>query len=213
MGVLPLGTGNAFARDLGIPTDVEEAVEIIAEGRTADVDLGVCNGRYFLNTVTIGLTSKVAKSLTVPLKRRFGRFVYAGAIVNAVRTAKPFHVRIETEHGVTSLEAIQLVLGNGRYHAGPLPISPGAAITSGSLHLYAVKAGSTADLLKYALMLPTGFQAVLKTVHGEDTKAGSISATPRQSVVIDGEVAERTPLTFSVAPEILRVFVPQSFEG
>ena len=213
MGVLPLGTGNAFARDLGIPTDLDKAVEILVSGMTAEVDLGVCDGKYFLNVITIGLTTTVAKTLTVPLKRRFGRFVYGIALFKALRQTKPFLATIETENGRTEINTIELVIGNGRYHAGPLPLSPTAAITSGSLRLYAVEAGSTAGLIKYALLLPTGLQGILKTVHSERTEGGTVTTTPVQSVVVDGEVSHKTPIRFSVEPLALKVMVPKSFKG
>jgi len=213
LAVLPLGTGNAFARDLGIPTNLEDAVEVVVNGRIAQVDLGVCDAKYFLNVVTIGLTVTVAKSLTVALKRRFGRFIYAVALFKALRNQRPFEAKIETENGLTEIEAIQLVLGNGHYHAGPLPLAPSASITSGALRLYAVEAGSRVGLLKYALLLPTGLQGVLKTVHSESTKGGVISCRPKQAVVVDGEVSDKTPLTFSIAPRALNVMVPQAFTG
>ena len=186
---------------------------MLVSGRAEEVDLGVCDGKYFVNVVTIGLTTTVAKTLTVPLKRRFGRFVYGIALFKALRQTKPFLARIETEHGVTEINTIELVIGNGRYHAGPLPLSPTAAITSGRLRLYAVEAGSTAGLIKYALLLPTGLQGILKTVHSEGTVGGTVTATPPQSVVIDGEVSHKTPITFSVEPLARKVMVPTSFKG
>jgi YegS/Rv2252/BmrU family lipid kinase len=213
MGVLPLGTGNAFARDLGIATDLDEAVDVLVNGMETEVDLGICQDQYFLNVVTIGLTVTVAKTLTVPLKRRFGRFVYAVALTKALKTMTPFVAKIETENGATEINAVQLVIGNGRYHAGPLPLSPTAAITSGSLRLYAVEAGSRAALLKYALLLPTGLQGVLKTVHSENTTGGTITTTPIQSVVIDGEISAETPIRFAIEPLALKVMTPKSFKG
>lgn len=213
MGVLPLGTGNAFARDLGIPTDLDKATEILVSGDVAEVDLGVCNGRYFVNVATIGLTAHVAKAITVPMKRRFGRFVYAIALTKALSEMKPFDVQIETENGSKELEAVQVVLGNGRYHGGPLPLSPTAAITSGALRLYVVEATSKAGLLRYALLLPTGLQGVLKEVHSESTIGGKIVASPKQPIVVDGEVGMETPMEFAVEPLALKVMVPQGFKG
>lgn len=81
LGVLPLGTGNAFARDLGIVADVQTAVRTILEGREARVDLGFAGDDYFLNVASIGLTTRIAEALTGPMKKRLGRFVYAVALV------------------------------------------------------------------------------------------------------------------------------------
>jgi diacylglycerol kinase (ATP) len=213
MGVLPLGTGNAFARDLGIPTDLDKAVAVLTSGMATEVDLGLCDGKYFLNVVTIGLTATVAKTLTVPLKRRFGRFVYAIAVSKALKEMEPFLATIETDNGTTEINAVQVVIGNGRFHGGPLPLSPTAAITSGSLRLYAVEAAGKAAFVKYALLLPTGLQGVLKTVHSESTKAGRIKTRPNQSVVVDGELSAKTPIEFAIEPLGLRVMVPTSFKG
>jgi len=213
MGILPLGTGNAFARDLGIPKELDDAIKVLSEGIESEVDLGVHDGGYFVNVATIGLTTTVAKTLTVPLKRRFGRFVYAIGITKALKEMHPFRALIETENGSTEVNAVQIVIGSGRYHGGPLPLSPTAAITSGRLRLYAVEAGSTAGLLKYALLLPTGFQGVLKSVHPEETTGGTITTNPSQSVVVDGEIASKTPLRFAIAPLALRVMTPKSFKG
>lgn len=213
LGLLPLGTGNAFARDLSIPTDLDKAIEIMVNGKETRVDLGVSEGCYFLNVATVGLSATVAKTLTIPLKRRFGRFVYAIAWAKALREMRGFRTTIATENGNTDMEALQIVVGNGKYHAGPLPISRTASITDGLLHLYAVDAKSRGSLIKYALLLPTGFQGSLDNVHSEDTEAGAIITTPVQSVVVDGEVSQKTPLRFSIDPLALRVMTPESFQG
>jgi YegS/Rv2252/BmrU family lipid kinase len=213
LGVLPLGTGNAFARDMGIPTDLDKAIDILIDGNVEQVDMGKCGDRFFLNVATIGLTALVAKNLTVPLKRRFGRFVYALALINAVRNVQPFEAVIETENGSTDVNTVQLVIGNGHYHGGPLPLSPTASITSGKLRLYAVQYTTKAALLRYALLLPTGLQGLLKEVHSEKTVGGTILTKPTQDIVIDGEMGTKTPLHFSVEPLSLSVMAPKEFAG
>ncbi len=214
MGVLPLGTGNAFARDLDIPTDLDKAIEIITEGDCTEVDLGICNGRYFVNVATVGITGHVAQTLTVPLKRRFGRFVYGIALIRALKKLRPFHVTIESEHGKTELNSFQLVIGNGRYHGGPMPLSPTAAITSGRLRLYVVEATTKVDLIKYALLLPTGLQGVLRTVHSEETTGGKVTISPPSSIVLDGEILpKQSVIEFGIEPMALRVMTPKGYKG
>ncbi len=213
LGVLPLGTGNAFARDLGIPGDLEEACRVLAEGKVARVDLGIGHDDYFLNVATIGLTTKIAQELTVPMKRKFGRFVYAIAMFNALRQVKPFTVCIETENGRVEFETLQLVIGNGRYHAGPFPLSPDASITEGQLSLYALTSASKWAFFKLAVMLPSGHHVDLPEVHYEQTTGGLITTFPPLPVTIDGEVCKATPMRFGVASDGLRVMAPQSFEG
>ncbi len=212
LGVIPLGTGNAFARDLGIPTSVESSLEVLRAGKIAQVDMGKCQGKYFLNVATLGITTNVARNLTVPLKRRFGRLVYGIALYRALKSTQPFTANLVTENGATSLRAIEMVIGNGHYHGGPLPISPTASLVSGKLSLYAVEAGSSASLLRYALMLPMGKHGILNTVHAENCITGKLITEPIQSVVIDGEISAKTPIEFNVEPSCLKVMVPIDFE-
>jgi YegS/Rv2252/BmrU family lipid kinase len=212
LGVLPLGTGNAFARDLGIPANLPEACRIVAHGQVRAIDLGVINDDYFVNVATVGLTTKIAESLTVPMKRKYGRFVYAIAITRALRHIKPFIAKIETENGTRELETMQVVIGNGRYHAGPFLLSPEAQITEGKLTLYAVKASSKAALLRFALALPSGNQGALEEVYTEETTGGTLSTFPHMKVTVDGEVCPLTPIKFGIAPGAIRVAVPTAFE-
>ena len=213
LGVLPLGTGNAFARDLGIKADVKEACQIIAEGKLSMVDLGLIADRDFLNVATLGVTTRIARELTDENKKRFGRFVYALAIVHAIQKAEPFRVEIETENGRTEFQTLQVVVGNGRFHAGPFPISPDASITAGKLVLYALKSDSKMQFLRYAMHLPGGHHVNMENVHFEHTGGGHLNATPTRMVTIDGEVCAKTPVTFALRPRCLAVITPQSFEA
>ncbi|MEZ0325853.1 MAG: YegS/Rv2252/BmrU family lipid kinase [Fimbriimonas sp.] len=213
LGVLPLGTGNQFARDLGIPADPQTACEIAVRGKVASVDMGMAAGDYFLNVATVGVSTLIAQNLTVESKRKFGRFVYAFALANALRVVKPFIATLETDNGMVEFETLQVVIGNGRYHAGPFAISPDASITEGKLSIYALKSGSRGAFLKLGLYLPTGHQGDMPEVHSEEATRGVLTAIKPQRVTIDGEVCARTPLTFGIAPDCLRVMAPLDFAG
>lgn len=213
LGVLPLGTGNAFARDLGILADVRQACETIVNGKTAQVDLGYAGDDYFLNVATLGLSTLIARNLTDVEKKRWGRFVYAFAIVRALRKVHPFRVSIASDNGEQEFETLQVVLGNGRFHAGPFPLSPDASITEGKLTLYALRTTQKSAFLRLAFRLPLAHHVDLMEVHCEETAQGMISTKPRARVTVDGEVCEKTPLEYHVVPGALRVRVPQSFAG
>lgn len=64
LGVLPMGTANGFARTMGLPIDLETAIEIIARGKTVQIDLGVANDHFFFNVASVGFSAELAKSLT-----------------------------------------------------------------------------------------------------------------------------------------------------
>jgi diacylglycerol kinase (ATP) len=211
LGVLPLGTGNAFARDLGIKADLEQACEVLSAGKVQAVDLGTINGEYFVNVATVGLTTGIAAQLTVETKRRFGRLAYGFAVCRAFLHLKPFLVTIKTKKGEESFQTLQLVIGSGHYHAGPFPLSPTSSIVDGKLDLYAVASCSRWTLLKYAFFLPGGQFTHMDEVTAEATTGGRIEATPVKKVTVDGEIKLRTPFDFGIAPGALRVMVPQDF--
>lgn len=213
LGVMPLGTGNQFARDLGIPINIEAACRVLTEGREVAVDLGVAGNDYFLNVATIGLTTLIAEALTKDAKKRLGRFAYFAALLKALRHVHRFQATITTDEGTQTVRTIQIVIGNGRFHAGPFPLAPDATITDGTLNVYALTASSRWQLLQFVLSLPGGRHVGLPTVPAFRTSGGKIETVPPQNVIVDGEIVFRTPLQFGLAPAALRVMVPQNFAG
>ncbi len=211
LGVLPLGTGNEFARDLTIPSDVSGACDVIVSGQVTAVDLGIVNGSYFINVATVGLTTLIAQELTSEAKKRFGKFVYLFAVVRALARSRAFQVTLKTEEDTQTFQTLQVVIGNGRFHAGPFPLAPDASITDGKLVVYALAGTSRWDLLRYALNLPGGHHVELPNVPAVTTSGGRLETLPLQRVTVDGEICQRTPLVFGVAPRALNVKTPIGF--
>jgi len=213
LAIIPLGTGNAFARDLRIPMNVAGACEVIKSGLPIDVDLGQIQNRFFVNVATMGLTTEIARELTNPMKKLYGRFAYAVALARGIRHLKPFRVFLDTENGLNEFECMQLVIGNGRLHAGPFPVLPDASLCAGKFSIYALKGNQRSELIKYALLLPGGHHAMLSQVHSEYAKAGRIRTVPAVNVIIDGEISGRTPVAFAAIPGALKVMAPADFDG
>lgn len=211
MGVLPMGTGNAFARDLGIPSDIDGACRVLIEGVPRQVDLGLAGGRNFVNVATVGLSTRIAEELTDEAKKRFGRFVYAFAVMRALPTLRPFRATLSKPDGSEIFETLQVVFGSGRLHAGPFPLTPDAEITDHMLNGYAVKSASKGALLKYAFGLLVGRHVDLPEVQQFALKEATLSTVPAQRVVIDGEVGKRTPLDLRIDPAAVRVMVSPDF--
>lgn len=208
LGVLPMGTGNALARDLGIPPEMDRAADILTKGTIRAIDVGAVDADYFVNVATIGLTTKIAECLTVDRKRKWGRLVYLYAVARALTSIRPFTVRVETENGIDEFRTMQVVLGNGRYHAGPFLLGKEAQIDEGKLTLYALKAETKGAFIRFFARLTRGEHESLPEVHSEATVGGRILTTPQLPVTVDGEVCLRTPIEFRVQPKALRVVVP-----
>jgi len=206
---LPAGTGNAFARDLGIPRNLDAAVRAVSQGEVRKVDVGRAQGRYFLNVATIGLTTLIAKSLDPRLKRASGNLAYAVAILRALRRSQPFELTIATEEEQISITTLQAVVGNGRIHGGPFPLSPTAGLGLGRLSAYAVRADKASDLLRYSLMLSFGGHVALREVWWAEPERCSMVAQPPTEVTVDGEVLPPGPLQAVCLPGALRVVAPK----
>lgn len=213
LGVLPLGTGNQFARDLCIPTDVDAACEIITGGEVSCVDVGTIGDDYFLNVATVGLTTRIVENLTVDAKRKLGRLVYLFALTRALRRSRPFNVKLTTDQETNEYRTLQVVVGNGRFHAGPFPLAPEARITDGKLVVYVLNSTSRMGLLRFALRLPGGHHVDLEEVPAFWTTQGRIETAPVERVTVDGEIEFRTPVDFGIAEKAIRVMTPPGFEG
>jgi YegS/Rv2252/BmrU family lipid kinase len=223
LGVLPLGTGNDFARSLGIPGTLEAGCDVIAQGYTARVDVGLANGKPFLNAASLGLATAIAKRLTKRLKQRMGKLAYPVAAATQALEHQPFRVRMTADAQALELEVLQLVVGNGRYHGAGNMVAPNAALDDHRLHVYAITAPSVeagregtglgqlqdlSTLAQVAMSLKKGEHVEHPAVTYLRTSRLYVEAEPVQEVNADGELIGRTPMLFEVVPSALRVYAP-----
>lgn len=208
LGIIPAGTGNALARDLGIPIDVLGAAQLIADGVPERVDLGEVNGKVFVNLATVGLSTLIAENLDAGVKRRFGRIAYLGALFRALAKGKRFDARIELPGETLSFRSMQIVIGNGRFHAGPFPVTPEAGIHSGKLAGYSVNSSRKGVLFRFALRLWHGRHVEMDEVVPFAAPEVKVWTQPVRRITVDGEIRLQTPGEFRILPGAIRVMVP-----
>ena len=206
--LLPLGTANSFARTLGISLDLEGAIDVIANGRRARIDLGMIDGDYFANVAAIGMPSLVAATIPDPLKGAVGRLGYILWAGWCLTRFRPFDVRLTSEDGkTTEYRALELRIANGSYLGGT-EITEEAEVDSGHILVQVVTGGSVISLgwnwLATLLKLPQRKQTI-ETIKFRSVR---IETDPPLPVSIDGEVDAKTPLTASVAKGIIEIAVP-----
>jgi Sphingosine kinase and enzymes related to eukaryotic diacylglycerol kinase len=97
LGILPLGTANNFARSLGIPMDLDKAVEVICNGNVVPVDLGVINNQYFINIASIGFSKQVINATPRRLKQYLGIIAYILYETKFLLTQELFDCTIKTD--------------------------------------------------------------------------------------------------------------------
>lgn len=211
LGVLPTGTGNSFARGLGIE-NMDAAVKAIARGARRKVDLGIVNGRYFANFATIGLVSEIAATTSETLKAVSGIAAYTVSGITAGLRSRAFAVKIRGREVSFDAKVHQIAVVSGRVF-GIQPITTDASVTSGKLVVFTTVAENVAQLARDFLAIGMGTHTELKGAHWWAVRRARIVTGSAQRVAIDGREIDKTSVTcFKIDPRALRVFVPPDFD-
>jgi diacylglycerol kinase family enzyme len=211
LGILPLGTLNHFAKDLGIPLDLTPAVEVVLDGRVQAVDLGEVNGRIFLNNSSIGVYPRI-----VELRKRYGgsgpaKWAAALWATLAVLRRRPFlGVRIETPDQAVVRRTPFVFVGNNEYRMTGLRAASRESLTRGCLAVYLMNASGRRGLLQLAWQVfwrgPDRVQE-LDLLLVDKTVVETRRRT--MQVALDGEVIVLdSPLRYRSLPAAIRVTVP-----
>lgn len=205
--VLPLGTANDLARVLGIPADPIQAAKVALSARRNRIDLGRANDHLFFNIATLGLSARLARAMDKQTKKRFGALAYPLTVAR-IGLGRPFHATIRSDQGDMELDAIQIAVGNGRYHGGGIVVHEAAAIDDRLLHLYALAPQSVGSLLAKLPWLLRGRHEITSGVETLTATAFDVTTSEPLPVNTDGELTTYTPVRFSVIPEAVKVCVP-----
>jgi diacylglycerol kinase family enzyme len=212
LGVLPLGTLNHFARDLGLPADVDGAVAVIAAGVAREVDVGDGGGRIFVNNASMGLyTEAVEDRERIRARSGTGKWrAMARAALTTLRRFPLMRVELRMLDGAVRLTTPLVFVGNNRYDMRLFALGRRQALDEGRLWLYVARDGGRVGFLGLAgrALLGRLDQArdFLALAVGE-VEIGDRRRTMR--VAFDGEPCEvASPLRLAIRPRALRVFAP-----
>ncbi|BAV64483.1 diacylglycerol/lipid kinase family protein [Sphingobium cloacae] len=205
--VLPLGTANSFARTLGLPLDVERAIEAIAQGRRRRIDLGMIDGDYFVNAASMGLSPMIGDTVPHKLKRYLGRVGYLLWAMKCSVGFRAFRLVIDDGDKEHRLWSTEVRILNGPFHGG-VELSDDADVDTGEIVVQAIVGRSHMRLAWdwYAKF----FRLRDRNAHTQEFRGKSfrLSAQPPQRLSIDGEVLAKTPFTAKVAGGAIEVAVP-----
>ena len=204
-GVIPAGTGNDFARGIGVPLkDPAAAADLIVAGKTRTIDLAVAKDEYITTVVAGGFDSLVnrrANAMSWPK----GNSRYTVATLAELRTFKPLEYVVTVDGEVIETKAMLVAVGTGPTYGGGLQICAGAEIDDGLLDVTIIQPVSRLTLLQMFPKLSKGTHVghpMLRTFRGRSVRLES----PGITAYGDGEVLGPLPVDITIAPGALTVF-------
>ncbi len=212
LAILPLGTLNHFARDLGIPLALDEAAALIAAGAERRVDVAQVNGRTFINNATIGLYPLMLLHRQSQ-QSRLGRSKRLAVAVASLRTMWNFHawrLRLSADGGDERVDTPLLFVGNNEYRLALPGAGRRESLDEGKLSVLVMRSKSLPGFLAATARALAGLQRDDDMENlGGVTELKVDSRRRRLTLGIDGETAVlETPLKFRIRPRALRVIAP-----
>jgi YegS/Rv2252/BmrU family lipid kinase len=212
LGLLPLGTVNVFARELGLPRHLDGAVKTLAAGKETTIDLGRVdfgsNGgaqsRCFLQLAGAGVDSRAIELVEWNLKKMVGPLAYVVAGLQAARETQPV-ITVQCE---SPLSGELVLLGNGRFYGGSFAFFPAADLRDGLLDVCVFPKITWPRAAKLVGGLLTGRVHRWRSALRLQSSQVRLTSPTRVALQLDGENVGELPATLSVLPKALRVIVP-----
>jgi diacylglycerol kinase (ATP) len=209
LGIVPAGTVNVLALELGLPFDVDDACDVIAGGLTVPLDLGVVDGRSFVIHTGAGLDALTIRRLNPRAKRRYreAAFVWTGLRAFLDQEQPEFPVTVDGHE----YRANFAVVGNCRYYGGRFGITTGADPADGQLDVVLFRGDGFLQTALFWMAVPLSLHLrhpATRYLRGRRVELGRPEGGRDVWFQTDGELAGRLPAVVESRPKAVRIFVP-----
>ena len=206
VGLIPLGTANVLAREIGLRLTPKEIAHALAYGPIKPIRVGRANERRFTMMAGVGFDANVVANVSLPLKKRFGPFAYVwqGVAQAATDSFPNCDVIID---GATHRAASVLVCKGSRY-GGPFVAAPGVALGGDQFHVVLMQGRGWMSVLRYGVALVLGKLSTLRDVTLVVGREITVDGEAGQPVQADGDILARLPVHITIDPEPVRVVHP-----
>ncbi len=208
LAVIPLGTANVLARELGLPAKPEELARVIAEGTAQPVALGRAGGRHFTLMAGAGFDAWVVNSVDSKLKARLGKGAYVLMSLWHILTYRRRLYAVDIDG--QPYMAASVVATNARHYGGPFVIAPDADLGAPSLQVCLFERAGRWHAIRYSLALVTGRLAKLpdvRLVEGHRIRVSGRNAG--EPVQLDGDILAELQCEIAVRRDALRLVYPR----
>lgn len=206
LAIVPSGSGDDFAKLLGIPHDVRRTCDVLLGDKVRPVDVAVANGTRYLGVAGVGFDSIVARHANGVRFLR-GSLVYLWSIFRVLPQFEAKQLRVTLDGQVLDREMMFAVVANGTSYGGGIRIAPAAAPDDGRLELYLTLRCSKTELLKTLPKSYVGKHVSSSFVEHHSGTTIRFEADEKLELYADGEYVTTTPVEITLAPQRLKIRV------
>jgi len=211
IGMVPLGTANDFARSLNLPASIEENIDSLSVKQTISVDLVRITAkrtRYFINVSAGGFSGVVGEKLTPQMKSTWGPLAYLRSAAAALPELHAYHSTIVFDDLERLLiELYTVIVANGQFVAGGLPVAPDASVCDGLFDVLLVPKQPAGEIALLAAQMFLGKHLSSGALIFRRAKKISVKSRPRMSFNVDGELFGNDPVIFEIVPSAVEFVI------
>lgn len=212
LGLIPLGTGNDFARTLGVGSSIKDAVLSIFYGEPVKVDVGKIKDRYFINVAGCGFDAVVAQRVNMAGSKLKGRAAYLAAVYQSLREYEPTEMSLTLDGETRELRAILCAVANARSYGGGMKIAPDALVNDGLFDICVVSAAKWEFVRSFSRVFK-GTHTTHPDVLMARARSVRVETARPIPVLVDGEIFGETPTDFTLLPKAVTVLGPERPPG
>lgn len=211
LSVLPFGTVNDFASVLGMNDKIDQFIDVLENGTTKKIDVGICNGLYFINVVAVGAFTDVGYAVPRPLKKILGRLAYLiYGIKDSLKYLKESHrVRLEINGDVIERDITLFTVTNSNSVGGFRNYARPIELDDGNLYLMVMKKSTFMQAVRIVMTYLSTQKFSGETIDYFPVKHLKASSMDLMKIDIDGEEGGRLPIEIKILEKRLNVLIPK----
>lgn len=208
LGVLPLGTANVLAHEIGIGTNSRRIADCLMHGEVLQVRPGVVNGHRFMMMAGVGLDAQVVSDLRRVMKSRFGKAAYLIEVTRTLRRWSCDDISLISEGSGHSVATV--IVSRGKRYGGSFILAPGGDITAPAFQVTLFPSGRPLSVFARFVAIPLRLVHRLKLVQQVETEGLEIEGPAGDPVQADGDIVAVLPARIRLSPDTINLCVPRS---
>jgi diacylglycerol kinase (ATP) len=206
LGLIPLGTANVLADEIGLGRDIDKAARALVFGVIKPIRVGRANGRRFTMMAGAGFDANVVDSVSLRLKKLIGPLAYVWQ--SAVQAATDRFESCDVVIDGRAYKTVSVVACNGRRYGGPFVAAPNASLCDDSFQVLLMNGRGWLSVLRYGVNLMLGRLTKLSDVQLIAGRDVTVRGNSKQPVQADGDIVAHLPLTVTIDPTPVRLVHP-----